>query len=100
PTPPRSTHIPYTTLFRSDNATRKFVSHSARTAAPIAKPRMRSGKISESINQVTGDTAPCWNARKTTIRVKITKARAVPSGNTNEDRKSTRLNSSHVKISY
>ncbi len=33
--------------------------HKAKTAPPMQMPRMRAGKISDSSNQVTGDSAPC-----------------------------------------
>ncbi|CAM5525268.1 hypothetical protein SCHAM137S_01879 [Streptomyces chartreusis] len=45
----------------------KLVSHSTTAATPMPKPRIRIGKISDSISQVTGDIAPCWKARKVTV---------------------------------
>src|SRR5204862_8023586 len=69
PPPPRSTLFPYTTLFRSSNATARLRSAAAPAAASHARPRC---------------------------------AASPPSGPraTGRDRKSTRLNSSHVEISY
>ena len=37
------------------------------TAVPIAKPRRRSGKISESISQNTVAMQPCMNSRKVSM---------------------------------
>src|SRR3712207_7621173 len=72
--PPRSTLFPYTTLFRSDRA-------ALGRPAPHAGPRL-SGLFS----LITGTT--------TVPAVVVT---ALVHG---EDRKSTRLNSSHANISY
>src|SRR5690606_41094110 len=78
--PPRSTLFPYTTLFRS--STEFF-------CAPI---RMygRSNILSASMQRKSTATS---SAGFTSGRVTSQKRRA-------RDRKSTRLNSSHVKISY
>src|SRR5690606_40554482 len=79
--PPRSTLFPYTTLFRSKLASRLNPASSAggdgrpwraRRAAPSRPPGRRSRR---------GRRRPRRDARS-------------------RDRKSTRLNSSHVKISY
>jgi hypothetical protein len=54
----------------SDGKTRpitKLVSHSTTAATPMPKPRIRIGKISDSISQVTGEIAPCWKARNVTV---------------------------------
>src|SRR5688572_32293647 len=72
--PPRSTLFPYTTLFRS---------HSARcTLRPIAAIYHADGSCSAS------------EATLTRTAKEAVRARAY------EDRKSTRLNSSHSQISY
>src|SRR5436309_11861385 len=74
--PPRSTLFPYTTLFRSlqsDGATK----HAAE------RPRGQGSNLS---------SLPQWSrGRKTGQRTEVAPL---------ADRKSTRLNSSHVKISY
>src|SRR5690349_23920666 len=76
--PPRSTLFPYTTLFRS-GADRRRVEHDRRH--PDADRRRRGQRRRDR-----------WDHRRAD-RVLI--ERAPPS-----DRKSTRLNSSHVEISY
>src|SRR3712207_7408090 len=70
--PPRSTLFPYTTLFRSKPTYRVVV---AESTSP------RDGRFIEIIGHYNPRTVP------TTFEVK-------------EDRKSTRLNSSHANISY
>src|SRR3712207_7784785 len=72
--PPRSTLFPYTTLFRSFNINSVAVIYDAKdaTAATVGQ------RIMPAVLKENG------------IRV----------ANENEDRKSTRLNSSHVNISY
>src|SRR5439155_26520687 len=74
--PPRSTLFPYTTLFRS-------VKRSFWRGAPA---RARSSATSERSNRAPGPFSSCSSARM--LRM------------TSPDRKSTRLNSSHVAISY
>src|SRR5690606_41880870 len=76
PRPPRSTLFPYTTLFRSMSVARllatllAWCSIQAATAAPLVSLKGTTDEIRD------------------------------PSDNELRDRKSTRLNSSHVKISY
>src|SRR5690349_24060196 len=71
--PPRSTLFPYTTLFRSENA-------EAVRAAPL-----RVARFSQ-------ETALGTAQLKNFLRANLYEAE--------QDRKSTRLNSSHVEISY
>src|SRR5436309_7098878 len=73
--PPRSTLFPYTTLFRSIRAARSVDSVGV-TPTPVSIP----------VGGAVQLTATAYDA-----------ARQLISG---RDRKSTRLNSSHVKISY
>src|SRR5688572_31128987 len=78
--PPRSTLFPYTTLFRS--------------ALPLFKPdpMLRSGKGERS------GGLPCsWLAA---LMIAATPAFSADSARSPQDRKSTRLNSSHSQISY
>src|SRR2546430_12392320 len=72
--PPRSTLFPYTTLFRSRNAeqTRGPQFRVPRSHFRVAVPRLRHGRL----------------------------VRACPRCDHPQDRKSTRLNSSHSQISY
>src|SRR5690349_22682134 len=71
--PPRSTLFPYTTLFRS---------------AAYVKPYVERGK-----NDEVDAEAICEAVTRPTMRF-------VPARAPSRDRKSTRLNSSHVEISY
>src|SRR5690349_23297140 len=71
--PPRSTLFPYTTLFRSPGASLRSVGR--RTALPEGGRAVLGGE----------DQAGRGGAARLTLR---------------RDRKSTRLNSSHVEISY
>src|SRR5436309_7517759 len=77
PRPPRSTLFPYTTLFRS----RLPCTPSQRSRCPIPQRERRSRSASTSTRTRT---------RRFPREVEADL----------EDRKSTRLNSSHVKISY
>src|SRR5256885_9453061 len=84
--PPRSTLFPYTTLFRSGTTARRVVPNDGRRPRTSARVRLQqSGR--EERNQEGVDTVdPAEDARVTTAN--------------NGDRKSTRLNSSHLVISY
>src|SRR3989442_7539856 len=81
--PPRSTLFPYTTLFRSSCGTPIFQQpwqiHDA-----TAKLRVTGAGAEDNASQDRG--VDC-------IRAGVTRGKAA-------DRKSTRLNSSHVRISY
>src|SRR5207302_10393132 len=78
--PPRSTLFPYTTLFRSGSAR-----HSRNAQFPAVARRADCGSQGRHFPR-QGET-PLVPARR-------------GRGNVSLDRKSTRLNSSHVKISY
>src|SRR5207249_12195491 len=73
PPPPRSTLFPYTTLFRS----RRRVGN-PRAAHPLRLERQRAQAAQGHVGHSGGDAG----------------------GGRGQDRKSTRLNSSHVSISY
>src|SRR3712207_7234955 len=83
--PPRSTLFPYTTLFRSDQATgSRTCSSSARRIAQIA--------LLPSYFRISRDReAPATARSPPSLGRKVTQRR---------DRKSTRLNSSHANIAY
>src|SRR5690554_7177045 len=81
--PPRSTLFPYTTLFRSEHGE---VGH-GRPAADDERP----DKAKRALRERFATHRPEKEVQRTG------RARAGESG---EDRKSTRLNSSHVRISY
>src|SRR5690606_39670397 len=96
--PPTSTPFPYTTLFRSffskASASCQVAQcgHKVRTRrwaiTPIKELDSKNGSIPISLRRVTAPMA--------VLVCKVDKTRCP----VNEDRKSTRLNSSHVKISY
>src|SRR3712207_8618604 len=76
--PPRSTLFPYTTLFRSRVPLQRWV--------PLSRPRMAHARGMLVRHPVRAD------------RIQGGAAERRPEGS--EDRKSTRLNSSHANISY
>src|SRR3712207_7207904 len=82
--PPRSTLFPYTTLFRS------YVSNNSVPAADL--PSL--------LNSVYAALARTARGQQEEPRVELVPAVSVKKSITPEDRKSTRLNSSHANISY
>src|SRR5256885_12782757 len=84
--PPRSTLFPYTTLFRS----RRAVVRDQQTALVIDRGTHRSAHRVE---------APLLEPRPGRVPQRI-RYRLVVDGFKEPDRKSTRLNSSHLVISY
>src|SRR5690606_39865361 len=89
--PSRPTRFPYTTLFRSESQTAKTQG----AQLPITKNQDDHpwpNNILNSSNLMTPPSAGSSNNSPTT--------RTSASWSTPRDRKSTRLNSSHVKISY
>src|SRR3712207_8419520 len=85
--PPRSTLFPYTTLFRS----RRRVGASVVVAV--------GGTIAHGLPP-SSFTAGCLVRRRSASTAFTSAARSVILAARNEDRKSTRLNSSHANISY
>src|SRR3712207_8161492 len=89
--PPRSTLFPYTTLFRSELG-------DDRRAAPavLVAAQQREDEQEEAADErgLAGPVDP--------PRVRVTRLLDVAEGHRDrgEDRKSTRLNSSHANISY
>src|SRR5690606_39998552 len=89
-TPPRSTLSPYTTLFRSPRLGQRLA---------LLQRHGEGGGLDVGAQQVGGllqDPAalPCRDDTP------FAQAPGSGRGDLDEDRKSTRLNSSHVKISY
>src|SRR5690606_41409649 len=80
PRPPRSTLFPYTTLFRSQEAAEKDQAGEIAAGQQVDQRPERHGPE----KGMAGDPQDAGR-------------RILPGG---QDRKSTRLNSSHVKISY
>src|SRR5690606_41546549 len=91
PRPPRSTLFPYTTLFRSDEIVAAVAAAwnwiKEATAAAVDWLVQAFQKMGQWI-------ADKWNAMWSAVGNALSAAKAFI------DRKSTRLNSSHVKISY
>src|SRR5690606_40593204 len=95
--PPTSTHFPYTTLFRSPTPEERrtcghWLDRELELAAPTARCLLALGAIG-------------WDAALAAVRrlgwtVPRPKPRFGHGAESHLDRKSTRLNSSHVKISY
>src|SRR3989442_8889679 len=85
--PPRSTLFPYTTLFRS-RVVRRWIDHDAFEALlePRARCRAEIGLVIRDAEQ----HAHVWRNESV----------VEPQATGERDRKSTRLNSSHVRISY
>src|SRR3712207_8481474 len=86
--PPRSTLFPYTTLFRSQHL-RRF----DRRVAQILVGRVERMVDLEVLRTRCGEVA-------TYVDIPAEVACIALRGDTPEDRKSTRLNSSHANISY
>src|SRR5690606_41319712 len=92
--PPRSTLFPYTTLFRSGgeevwSAGIAGAGCRARGGAARADPALRV--------RARGDAARALRLAQPHLAARL---RLAAAGRLLRDRKSTRLNSSHVKISY
>src|SRR3712207_7989900 len=79
--PPRSTLFPYTTLFRS------------RAAQDLGREGVPPVRAERKRHHPT-------HRRKRQWRIEVREEVATPRGLVPEDRKSTRLNSSHANISY
>src|SRR5690606_42164757 len=97
--PPRSSVCPYTTLFRSSG---EVIPASLKVwAAGVKAPeflRDLDGLESNRINQLK--VRPTLQTTLDDDIFALGDCAACPLGDGSEDRKSTRLNSSHVKISY
>src|SRR5688572_31054878 len=82
--PPRSTLFPYTTLFRSGEVERRLAQTPQASRACCARPLTTKAT---SPKLLLLNTLPEWrNGRRAGLKI--------------QDRKSTRLNSSHSQISY
>src|SRR2546426_6777912 len=82
--PPRSTLFPYTTLFRSQGL-------------EAVRQAERAGAGPEDLGQAAGRAL---GTRVEYIMAPALLASSIPGGPIPRDRKSTRLNSSHLVISY
>src|SRR3712207_8068015 len=88
--PPRSTLFPYTTLFRSHPASGEIaiVTKSPTGRSSVYAPSTRLGHGTTSLRRVAD------------VALTPTGTPGGPAGLVGQDRKSTRLNSSHANISY
>src|SRR3712207_7216618 len=89
--PPRSTLFPYTTLFRSWAARARLL----RETGEFEKVMQSAASLKQDIDLLTDETESLREDERQAERT-LTEARAV----LEQDRKSTRLNSSHANISY
>src|SRR2546430_4941372 len=94
--PPRSTLFPYTTLFRSE--TRNQAKRGAVPFEPVPPQRQRAA-VRFLVDRGFARPTALLNA-DTLKRIGPSGAADPLRGSTREDRKSTRLNSSHSQISY
>src|SRR5438067_7387763 len=83
--PPRSTLFPYTTLFRSD--------HGGHTGGPLSPPPQKPLQMGQA-------PGLHWYHAHKHGSTAIDVGNGMTGAFVIEDRKSTRLNSSHVSISY
>src|SRR5690606_41324619 len=90
PRPPLSTLLPYTTLFRSLGEDRR-----ANAGARSGEREARGGSAS-----ARGGAAPAREIQREDPRPRLSGRSDGTAEPAAADRKSTRLNSSHVKISY
>src|SRR5690606_39709131 len=86
--PPRSTLFPYTTLFRSQEETSDTAAAAAAAVNPAAEETGLTVSTWFGLYAPSDESSP--NEEET----------EEPTESSSADRKSTRLNSSHVKISY
>src|SRR5690606_39972973 len=85
--PPRTTLFPYTTLFRSEDENKEESAPEAQEEATIEAPKPKG-------------FTPRFKAANLPKKVESEAQEESAPEAKEEDRKSTRLNSSHVKISY
>src|SRR5207253_7303074 len=95
PSPPRATLFPYTTLFRSGGAMQLGMVGLGRMGANMVRRLMRAGHecFVQDLSKDAVDALIKEGAKGTTSLEELPKMMK-------GDRKSTRLNSSHVAISY
>src|SRR2546430_12477554 len=82
--PPRSTLFPYTTLFRSR----------------VRVPAVRLRVLRIDVDQLDDEVGVAAGGRREQVRRHLARDREVVLERRAQDRKSTRLNSSHSQISY
>src|SRR3989442_3369135 len=92
--PPRSTLFPYTTLFRSINKAAGMTSHDVVAKIRKLLKQKRVGHAG-TLDPSASGVLPICIGQGTRVAEYLSE-----SGKAYRDRKSTRLNSSHVRISY
>src|SRR5690349_22203805 len=90
--PPRSTLFPYTTLFRSNAACRRDRENLARQGDVETPVRRHRERVRDRLVRERGGEQH--------RAVRFLAPQEAPDVRRHRDRKSTRLNSSHVEISY
>src|SRR3712207_8949215 len=107
--PPRSTLFPYTTLFRSQAAVDQKIATGDKTWKKIPNWSFETGVAKTAsqfiyvhvLTEGTGSGSPLYtDSVKVNYRGRLIPSASHPTGMMFEDRKSTRLNSSHADISY
>src|SRR3712207_8925337 len=88
--PPRSTLFPYTTLFRSQREAAAPVGRAGAAGAPAAAGEVHQQAAPGAVREL----------RQHRERLRVLRLEAEVQAHRAEDRKSTRLNSSHANISY
>src|SRR5690606_41628322 len=96
--PPRSTLFPYTALFRSRNGT-DVPGGTGATLTITNVTQAQAGSYDCVVSGACGQPVTS-NSATLTINPQTTITAHPQSATVCQDRKSTRLNSSHVKISY
>src|SRR3712207_7423610 len=94
--PPRSTLFPYTTLFRSEV---ELFAHALQADAGVGGADAEDGGELTAIDQAA-DLLPPQPHQRTVVSVQPPAGRGDRPSLCRQDRKSTRLNSSHANISY
>src|SRR2546430_10601394 len=89
--PPRSTLFPYTTLFRSE---------ASRASLSVDAGAGTKGSWALVLDAQAPAWWQGWRARGTLAALRDNRLGYYGLGNDTQDRKSTRLNSSHSQISY
>src|SRR5690606_40543763 len=92
-TVPRCRLFPYTPLFRSLFQQRPSMGWG--TVKQCMDPEYSARVFYEALKRVPG-----WRGMPVTVAAQAVQKSAYPNHYAKQDRKSTRLNSSHVKISY
>src|SRR5256885_6973349 len=95
--PPRSTLFPYTTLFRSEGG---MTTGEVLRVRAAMKPISTVPRALQTVDTATGEPAVAINQRSDVCAVPAAGVVAEAMVALVQDRKSTRLNSSHLVISY